>query len=118
MSSILLSNPFVIQNSLNLPSAMPNQALSPLAVSPVAAMTGTDSAKPDSRSGTGGRPGSSPYQRTPMERPSDATHPSIVAAQAQAGTAAPEFPQSRLPKVQMPDPLPTSPFLAAMRKPD
>ena len=118
MSSILLSNPFVT------PAPSPNvpQDTTPaLAVAPTqgaSAGSGADDATAFSGSGSGYSGGNAQQAadvirnraQSTMVRPADATSTSVVNAQTESEAEITPF-GSNLPKVNMPDPLPTSPFL-------
>lgn len=116
MSSILLSNPFV--TPAPQPSG-PQETVAPLGVAPTqAASSGNGAGNATSFSGSGsGYSGGGDQQtaaalmrsraRSTMARPVDATGTSVVNAQAQDVMPF----GSNLPKIEMPDPLPTSPFL-------
>ena len=119
MSSILLNNPFVT------PAPQPSshqQTVSTLAVAPTqGASAGSSSGNATSFSGSGsGYSGGSDQQSAAalirtraeptMARPSNATGTSVVNAQTQDSIDIIPF-GANLPKVEMPDPLPTSPFL-------
>lgn len=117
MSSILLSNPFLTPPpQVQASGADPQTAL---AITPSQGATGTGtSGNAGSFSGNGSGFGSRDGAQTLInlarrsvapERPSEATSGSIVNARAiEEGTD--PF-GTNLPKVVMPDPLPTSPFL-------
>lgn len=119
MSSILLSNPFIMPAP---PPSAPQDTAPALAVAPTqAASTSNSSGDATSFSGSGsgysgGRDQHSTATlirdraRTTLERPADATGKSVVNAQTHSEAADLPF-GSNLPKVEMPDPLPTSPFL-------
>jgi hypothetical protein len=129
MSSILLSNPFI--TVAPPPSGPQETAVSALAVAPTSGpSTGSSAGNSTSFSGSGsGYSGGSEQQaavalirdraKAVLTRPADATGKSVVNAQTQNGTQ-PQIGAEitpfgvNLPKVEMPDPLPTSPFLASM----
>lgn len=119
MSSILLSNPFIT------PAPPPNatqDAMPTLAVTPTQSIptgNGAGDATSFSGSGSGYSRGSDQHSaaamfrdraKSTMVRPTDATGTSVINAQTQNDDAFIPF-GSNLPKVEMPDPLPTSPFL-------
>ena len=117
MSSILLNNPFV---SPVPPSAVPQDPTPPLAVTPTQQTTATrDGGGATAFSGSGTGSGDSrqgdnmallkTLRKDLPNRPTDATGQSVVNAQGQEGEAS--IYRNTLPEVQMPDPLPTSPFL-------
>ncbi|MGJ5620389.1 hypothetical protein [Sulfitobacter sp. MF3-043] len=124
MSSILLSNPF-----LNLaPPPSGAQPVAPvLGVAPLQkASAGNNTGNPTSFSGS--RSGSGHDQqsaaeairaraRIAMAPPSNATSTSVVNAQTQVENDIIPF-GANLPKVEMPDPLPTSPFLLRLSEND
>ncbi|NNE54243.1 MAG: hypothetical protein HKN30_17790 [Sulfitobacter sp.] len=112
MSAILLNNPFVTPSQ---PSSPPPEVAPPLTVTPAQIATSSrDSGGATSFSGSGTGSGDSrqgdtaallrSVQKKSVARPPDATGASVVNAQG-SGYG------SNLPKVEMPDPLPTSPFL-------
>ena len=118
MSAILLNNPFVTPTQ---PSSPPQDPAPPLAVTPTQTATPTgDSGGATSFSGSGTGSGDSRQgdtvallrsgQKKSLVRPPDATGASVVNAQGTDGPAGPDY-GSNLPEVEMPDPLPTSPFL-------
>ncbi len=122
MSSILLSNPFVTPAPpAQSPSAEPQTAL---AITPSQGATGAGGSSDASSfsgngSGFGGRDGAQAIitrvrNSTSQERPFEATPLSVVTAQTQNTDATRESANpfgTNLPNVDMPDPLPTSPFL-------
>ena len=122
MSSILLSNPFITPVP---PSSGPQETVPALAVAPTqgaSAGNGTGDATSFSGSGSGHSGGSDQRSAAALirdramasiSRPSDATGTSVVNAQTQGGIEIMRF-GANLPKVEMPDPLPTSPFLTGM----
>lgn len=116
MSSILLTNPF-----LTPPAPGAAQELSPTVTIPPAqdvtsARTSNDaSAFSGSAKGSGAsRQGETvaliSQHKRQQTQPSDATPGSVINAQGQTGTPV-VMPGANLPRVEMPDPLPTSPFL-------
>lgn len=117
MSSILLSNPFPAPqppSSMTLDHA---EGAGPLAAVPAsAASSNTDNAPAFNGSGTGGRSPENTvalfqtYSEGKWDRPTNATSGSVIDAQAERQGEILPF-GSNLPKVEMPDPLPTSPFL-------
>ena len=118
MSSILLSNPFVA------PTPVATSPQDPVPVTAVAPTQSTHSARSSgdsaSYSGSGSGSGQSNQGDTvallqtgrtiALARPTDATSGSVVNAQDE-NTFQPVTYGSNLPAVEMPDPLPTSPFL-------
>ncbi|MGC1497139.1 MAG: hypothetical protein WA790_15110 [Sulfitobacter sp.] len=122
MSSILLSNPFVTPAP---PPSAPQDATPALAVAPAQGTSaGSGAGNSTSFSGSGSGYSSSSDQqsaaalirdraKSTMARPADATGKSVVNAQTQSEADVAPF-GSNLPKVEMPDPLPTSPFLLSM----
>ncbi|MGJ8628065.1 MAG: hypothetical protein ACSHXB_13985 [Sulfitobacter sp.] len=115
MSSILLSNPFA--NPVP-PSAGQQNPIPALAVVPLqgaSAGRGSDNSTSFSGSNSGSdQQSTAALIRTrtasAITQPSNATSTSVVNAQTQDEADAVPF-GSNLPKVAMPDPLPTSPFL-------
>ena len=131
MSSILLSNPFV------MPVPPPQSggaetANTPMIAAAQGASGSANSGSATSYSGSGGGYGTgrgapenlvmrAAFERAMSLKPSDATSRSVVDAQVFGAAQDAEFPVSvgpDLPEVEMPDPLPTSPFLLAMRGSD
>lgn len=124
MSSILLSNPFL---NLAPPPSGAQPAAPALGVAPPQnASAGNNTGNPTSFSGSG--TGSSNDQQTAaavirararvaMTPPSNATSTSVVNAQTQDENDIMPF-GANLPKVEMPDPLPTSPFLLRLSEKD
>ena len=116
MTSILLSNPFVVPNG---PAQAGPDVASTLAIQPTA-QTQAGSDKGDSTAFSGSNAGRGNgnqantvaliQTRSAPARPGDATPNSVINAQAQDSMPLPDF-GSNMPKVAMPDPLPTSPFL-------
>lgn len=119
MSSILLNNPLVTP----VPSSSLAQDAAPaLAVTPATTVTPTrDSGGSTSFSNSGSGTGDSRQgdnvalltksRRNAMARPPDATGRSVVNAQGQEAQEELFVYGNNLPEVEMPDPLPTSPFL-------
>lgn len=121
MSSILLSNPFPAQPA---PSAMTAEPPATAAITPVLA-GGTTGSSDSAASFTGSGAGSSRQaenvalfqsaDKAKWTPPAKATGGSVINAQARANTdrdSGIELPLGPdLPAVEMPDPLPTSPFL-------
>lgn len=116
MSSILLTNPFVAPPQSSL---IPESPTSAAPVAPVPA-GGAASSSGDAASFTGSGAGSGKQadnvalfqakDTAKWGRPFDATSDSVIGAQAKSTIdALPLGPD--LPEVEMPDPLPTSPFL-------
>lgn len=123
MSSILLSNPFPAPPPAGLTTPEP---LAAVAIAPTqAAASASDTGDAASFRGSGTGSGTSNQGDTvaliqsrskgDWQRPSDATGRSVIGAQAQDDAGDRPF-GSDLPKVDMPDPLPTSPFLKNARK--
>jgi hypothetical protein len=122
MSSILLINPFVTPVPL---SNSPQVIASAFAVAPMQGTSaGNNAGNATSFSGSGsGHSGGSDQQsaalvirdraKASLTRPADATGTSVVNAQTQDRVEIIPF-GANLPKVDMPDPLPTSPFLLRM----
>ncbi len=121
MSSILLSNPFI---SPVAPSTSAQQTpVTALAVAPMRNMSsGSGAGNATSFSGSGFSGGSDQQNsaalmrdraKAVMARPSNATSTSVVNAQTQVDVQITPF-GANLPRVNMPDPLPTSPLLLAM----
>ena len=118
MSSILLSNPFTAPQ----PAAnMPQDVAATISVAPTQATSSTsDTGDASSFAGSGSGTGTSNQgntvalfqsrDRASWGRPTDATGGSVIGAQAQKYTSETPFGVD-LPEVDMPDPLPTSPFL-------
>ena len=118
MSSILLSNPFMApQPAANLPQ----DAAAALQIAPTQATSRTaDTGDASSFAGSGSGTGTSNQGNTVAlfqsrdrgnwGRPTDATSGSVIGAQARDYKSELPFGVD-LPKVEMPDPLPTSPFL-------
>jgi hypothetical protein len=118
MSSILLSNPFTAPQ----PAAnMPQDVAATISVAPTQATSSTsDTGDASSFAGSGSGTGTSNQgntvalfqsrDRANWGRPTDATGGSVIGAQAQEYTSETPFGVD-LPEVDMPDPLPTSPFL-------
>ncbi|MFT6676512.1 MAG: hypothetical protein ACJAVM_002716 [Sulfitobacter sp.] len=117
MSSILLSNPFVS------PAPPPGLGTESLPLQPLAPAQGLAQGRAagnstgfsgSGSSGTSNQSSTAALIRSrinsPLSRPADATRDSVVAAQTQKDSITP-LPGANLPKVEMPDPLPTSPFL-------
>ena len=118
MSSIFPTSPLAAPIPHAAASA---DAAPPLAVTPTQNATSTsDKGDATSFSGSGGGSGSSSQADSValmltrvgsrQSRPSDATSTSVINAQAHDNDTPPPF-GSNMPKVEMPDPLPTSPFL-------
>ncbi|NNK17213.1 MAG: hypothetical protein HKP51_09960 [Sulfitobacter sp.] len=118
MSSILLNNPFTAPQPV---ANLPQDAAAALQVAPTQAASRTpDSGDASSFTGSGSGTGTSNQgntvallqsrDRANWGRPTDATGGSVIGAQAQEYASEPPFGVD-LPKVEMPDPLPTSPFL-------
>lgn len=116
MSSILLTNPF-----LTPPAPSAAQDIAPtMAVLPAQDVASSHTPNDASAfSGSGKGSGTSRQGDTValidlhtrlQVLPPDATRGSVINAQGQT-TAPAELPGANLPKVDMPDPLPTSPFL-------
>lgn len=125
MSSILLQNPFASQPPLV--SANPPVSVGPNVVAPASgassgAGSGDSTAFGRSGNGYGGGDGAAMSFRAKSrapERPTNATPDSVVGAQVSERPEQREIPEKvgpDLPKVDMPDPLPTSPFLLKMAK--
>lgn len=123
MSSILLSNPFVLPAPP--PSGAQDATAPALVVAPASgASSNSNTGDAASFSGSGsGYSGGNDQQaaaaiirdraKATLARPPDATSNSVVNAQTREGAEITPF-GANLPKVEMPDPLPTSPFLARM----
>lgn len=117
MSSILLSNPFPASQP---PSSMAldiSEGAGPLAPVQTSASTATaNNSQGFNGAGTGGRSPENTvalfqsYSANKWERPANATSGSVIDAQAEQQEEVLPF-GTNLPKVEMPNPLPTSPFL-------
>lgn len=129
MSSILLSNPFVTQPPTAQPAAPEPQTA--LAVAPsAAAASNPDAGNGRGFGGNGGETGSDRSRQSIIRmaaeagltgRAPNATSGSVINAQAQGENAKREGDDPfgvNLPKVEMPDPLPTSPFLTSTKVKD
>ena len=119
MSSILLSNPFATPVPPTAGHQNPMPALAVVPMQGASAGRGSDNSTSFSGSNSG-YSGGSDQQSTAallraratsaMPRLSNATPTSVINAQTYSGQDIVPF-GSNLPKVAMPDPLPTSPFL-------
>ena len=125
MSSILLSNPFV--TPVPPPQNGPTETANTQVIAAAQSASGSNGAgNATSYSGSGGGYGTGKGSDNPITlraaldrgapvQLSDASPKSVVDAQSLDGrTPAPAF-GANLPEVEMPDPLPTSPFLLALR---
>ena len=117
MSSILLSNPFVTPTPAPPPAGAEQQTA--LAVAPAqGASAGNQSGNSSGFSGNGSGFGSNNAMQlilakartaTARQESTDAAPSSVVNAQTQGDSNS--YFNTSLPRVEMPDPLPTSPFL-------
>ncbi len=118
MSSILLSSPFPAPPLSHAPTtaATAEVSVAPVSAAITSGNAGDATSFSGSNAGTGGsRQGDTialfqNNQNSKWERPAIATGRSIVNAQTQNDAQVFPF-DTNLPKVAMPDPLPTSPFL-------
>lgn len=114
MSSLLLTNPFATPSSINsTPLSLPSLAVAP--AQDASAPQDQDDATSFGGSGAGGSNQGSTAALMRMHantaRPhSEASPASVIKAQA-VPEPAPIVVSNTLPEVEMPDPLPTSPFL-------
>ncbi|MGJ8546450.1 MAG: hypothetical protein ACSHWZ_13480 [Sulfitobacter sp.] len=123
MSAILLINPHAAQPQITSFTPVPfsgaqtAQAVAPLVASRATARGDSATGFSGSGAGYGGSEAALPPRKT-MLTLTDASPKSVIDAQTTPRTKAdpPIFPQDNLPKVEMPDPIPTSPFLLALRE--
>lgn len=125
MSSILLSNPFI--TPVPPPQSGPTEtANTQIIAAPQGASGSSNAGSATSYSGSGGGYGSGKGADNPLvmraalergtpARLSDATPRSVVDALVQKEPVDQPAFGANLPEVEMPDPLPTSPFLLALR---
>lgn len=115
MSSILLSNPFVTPSPpTNTPEVLPTLAVTPLLQTQSGQNPGDTTSFSGSGTGNSNQGDTIALLRSRAEPElsplQDATAGSIITAQA-VPEYTPTITPTALPKVEMPDPLPTSPFL-------
>lgn len=115
MSSIVLTNPFVptAPPAQGAPEGAAATALPPLAAAEPAGDSARSGTAAEGDQGAARQAERVDLLRAAREalRPPDATGGSVIRAQSQEDPAPPPPLGANLPKVAMPDPLPTSPFL-------
>lgn len=108
MSSILLANPFVAPQNQAPAVSDPQPPLAPVSATQAGADATLDNTGAQGRQDQGGQ---NAQRSRPPTRPADASRSSVVDAQIIAPEGEAPLIGPSLPKVPMPDPLPTSPFL-------